>query len=137
MDEGNARRTLSILFLVNAVASVLHYTYNVLRLSVYPDLPTTTPGDIISFGLIMAPLGLLGCWLFLRQKHPWSFWTLYVYCLMNMVVFGHYLPSRSHGMLMSIPLSVHATILFEGLSALVLMLYVMRLHLRFHRKTRV
>ena len=128
-------RGLLFLFAINAASMLLHYADNVMRLGLYPDLPTTRPLDIVLFGTVMLATGLVGVLMYVSGKlRAYSFYLLYIYCAMNLVVLGHYLPSRLRGSFFGVDSSVHFTILFEVFSALVLYAYTLVLHYRFLRK---
>lgn len=43
------RKVLGGLFAASIAASSLHYVDNIAHLEIYPDLPTTTTGDIAAF----------------------------------------------------------------------------------------
>jgi hypothetical protein len=128
-------RGLLFLFGINVASILLHYADNVIRLKLYPDLPTTTPLDITLFGAVMLAVGLIGILMYVSEKlRAYSFYLLYIYIAMNLVVLGHYLPSRLRGSFFAVDPSVHFTILFEALSAVMLTAYVPLLHYRFLRK---
>lgn len=129
------QRGLLFLFAINVASVLLHYADNMMRLGLYPDLPTTRPLDIVSFGTVMLAVGLLGILMYVSEKlRAYSFYLLYLYSAMNLLVLGHYLPSRLHGSFFGVDPGVHFTILFEASSALVLCAYVLLLHYRFLRK---
>jgi hypothetical protein len=128
-------RGLLLLFAINVASVLLHYADNVLRLELYPDLPTTRPWDIVLFGTVMLAAGLLGIVMYASEKkRAYSFYLLHIYNAMNLVVLGHYLPSRLPGPFLGVDPSVHLTILFEASSTLVLCAYVLLLHHRFCRR---
>jgi len=111
-------------------ATTLHYVDNVLHLKEYPDLPATRPEDIILFWIFMMPFGIIGYRLYTTTKHRISYYLVYIYCFLNMVVLGHYLPSRMSAMTSPMTLKIHFFILFEAATALILMIHVGLLHRR-------
>jgi hypothetical protein len=127
-------RALLVLFAINVASVLLHYADNVFRLELYPDLPTTRPLEIVLFGTVMLAAGLLGILMYVSEKmRAYSLYLLHIYNAMNLVVLGHYLPSRMPGPFLGVDPSVHLTILFEASSALVLCAYALLLHYRSFR----
>ena len=61
-------RALLLLFAINVASVLLHYADNVLRLELYPDLPTTRPWDIVLFGTVMLAAGLLGIVMYASEE---------------------------------------------------------------------
>jgi hypothetical protein len=121
-------RLLSVLFISNVVATLLHYGDNILNLHEYPDLPTAQASSIVLFFMVMIPFGVVGYWLYVISRHKLSYYLLYVYCLLNLVVLGHYLPSRLRAGFWGYDLKIHFLIWLEALTALALLAYVVRLH---------
>ena len=62
-----------------------------LYLKRYPDLPTTTAADIETFWIVMMPFGVAGYLLYLYGKRTLAYYAFYIYCLLNILVLGHYL----------------------------------------------
>lgn len=118
-------RWLVLLFCLSLAAAVLHYVDNIWHLQEYPDLPTVTAYSILRFFVIMISFGLIGMWLYVKNKLPYAFYSLYVYCAMNLVVLGHYLPSRIHTHGGVFAPRVHVLIWLEVLTTVVLLLYVL------------
>jgi hypothetical protein len=114
--------------MVNVVATLLHYVDNIIHLHEYPDLPTTQASDIALFFFVMMPLGVTGYWLYVKYRHKLSYYMLYAYCLLNMVVLGHYTPSRLRDGFWGYSLKIHAFIWLEAITAIVLLAYVVKLH---------
>ena len=56
----------------------------------------------------------------------------YVYCLVDLVVLGHFLPSRMKAMTVPMNLKIHFFIVLEAATAVSLMVYVGFLHWRQH-----
>jgi hypothetical protein len=121
-------RLLSLLFMANVVATLLHYGDNILNLHEYPDLPTAQASSIVLFFIVMIPFGVVGYWLYVVRGHKLSYYLLYIYCLLNLVVLGHYLPSRLRGGFWDYDFKIHFLIWLEALTALALLAYVVKLH---------
>jgi hypothetical protein len=128
MSAYQNNRLLSILFISNVVATLLHYGDNILNLHEYPDLPTARASSIVLFFIVMIPFGVVGYWLYVISRHKLSYYLLYVYCLLNLVVLGHYLPSRLRAGFWGYDLKIHFLIWLEALTALALLAYVVKLH---------
>lgn len=129
INLGKEKEWLLILFALNAVSILFHYVDNILRLKVYPDLPTTTVADIEMFWVVMIPFGIAGCLLYLRGKRDLAFYAFYLYCLLNLAVLGHYLRAPFS----TISFEIHAFIIFETVTAVALAAYVARMHWLDHR----
>ena len=123
------QRWLVTLFTINAVATLLHYVDNILRLEVYPDLPTTTRFDIVAFWSGMTPFGLYGLVLYRRGRTAAGCYLLYIYCVLNAAVLGHY----ARQPFSTIAHTIHFFILLEALTAVMLLAYVAVLHRRARR----
>lgn len=121
-------KLLSMLFATNILATLFHYVDNILHLHEYPDLPTTQASSIVLFFLVMMPFGLAGYWLYVKNRHKLSYYAFYIYCLLNMVVLGHYTPSRLRGDFWDYSFKVHALIWIEVITAMALLAYVIKLH---------
>jgi hypothetical protein len=76
----------------------------------------------------MIPFGVVGYWLYVAHRHKLSYYLLYIYCLLNLVVLGHYLPSRLRGGFWDYDLKIHFLIWLEAFTALALLAYVVKLH---------
>src|SRR5574341_1223713 len=120
MTSSRDNKSLSLLFMANVVATLLHYVDNILNLREYPDLPTTEASSIALFFIVMIPFGVTGYWLYVKYRHQLSYYLLYTYCLLNLVVLGHYLPSRLRGDFLDYSLKVHFFICLEAITALAL-----------------
>jgi hypothetical protein len=119
---------LTLLFMANVMAAVLHYADNILNLREYPDLPTTQASSIVLSFIVMIPFGVFGYWLYVTRRHKMSYYFLYIYCLLNLAVLGHYLPSRMCGGFWDYDLKIHLLIWLEALTASALLAYVVKLH---------
>jgi hypothetical protein len=126
-------RLLSLLFMANVVATLLHYGDNILNLHEYPDLPTAQASSIVLFFIVMIPFGVAGYWLYVARRHKLSYYLLYIYCLLNLFVLGHYIPSRLRGGFWGYDFKIHFLIWLEALTALALLAYVVKLHWRSSR----
>jgi hypothetical protein len=114
-------------FLANLAATFIHFADNIIRLHSYPDLPTTQASDIALFWLVMTPFGLAGYWLYRKGERRLSFYSFYLYCIMNLIALGHYLPSRLRGGFMNYGFEIHLFIWLEAATALVLLWQVVGL----------
>ncbi len=78
------------LLVVNLVASICHYSDNLLHFDQYPEPDWFKPLLTDSIWLVMTPFGLIGYWLYCKALFPWAYICLYIYGGMSLIVFGHY-----------------------------------------------
>jgi hypothetical protein len=128
-----ATKTLTILAVANVVATLFHYVDNLVLFSTYPELPTATRQGVVLFALVMMTIGLAGYWLYIKGERRASFYLLYIYCVLNASIVGHYTSSRLHGGFSNYGLNVHLFIALESITAVWLAAYVAVLHWRTNR----
>jgi hypothetical protein len=125
---------LLALFLINFWATLLHFLDNIVDLHAYPDLPTTRAYDIALYWLVMTPFGIAGYVIYQRYAHRAAYYLFYIYCVMNLVVVGHYTQTRLQGSVFDYEFKVHLFIWLEVVTALALLIYVVRLHWADHAR---
>jgi hypothetical protein len=113
--------TLLAITLLNLISTWLHYTDNALFLNQYPGPDWFTPAGVLGTVIIMTPVGLLGCWLYIRR----SFWLAYVilglYSITSVSSPGHYL----YPMLTPMSAKMHGLIWLDAISGLLLVSFVL------------
>jgi hypothetical protein len=126
------KRTLPVLLLVYAAASLVHFMHNAEFLADYPNLPATwTRAGVYLAWVAMTAVGIAG-WLLVTRG--WCITGLLVlagYALAGLDSLGHYVvaPLSAH------TLAMNATILFEvSTAALVLVEVIRQMGQRFARR---
>lgn len=76
----------------------------------------------------MLGVGVAGYLLYWRAHYLLAVYAFYAYAVMNLVVLGHYTPSRIQGALSAVVSRVHVLIALEVLVTLVLASYVCAIH---------
>ena len=87
----NRFRTLTVLVLVNLVASILHFGDNVIHFHEYPEpawIPSAHVVDALWF--VITPLLLSAWWLASRNFRPAAIALLVLYGALSMLVLGHF-----------------------------------------------
>jgi hypothetical protein len=122
------RRTLLLIFLLNVLATGVHYGHNVRFLPEYFEVPLFDTQLIDGFWFLMTFIGLAGVLGHRAGKLKASYALLLAYCACSLLVLGHYNPSWSE--VSKLSLTIHLLIWQEILAALVLAGYVawMRKH---------
>jgi hypothetical protein len=78
------------LLIINLVASVCHYSDNLLHFDQYPEPDWFQPLLTDSIWLVMTPFAFAGYWLYCKGSFPWAYVCFYIYGAMSLIVFGHY-----------------------------------------------
>lgn len=112
--------TLKWLVWFNIFTTILHYVDNILFFAHYPEPTWLNPTLVDAFWFVMTPFALLALWLIKHQRLYWGLVSMVLYCLMSLLVLGHYLIPREH-----ISLKIHAFIWLEAFAAIGLLTYVM------------
>ena len=105
---------LGVLIVACMVSTTAHYTHNYLEIEHYPqsDLfsnSTTKLGIVIAWPLLTAS-GILGFWLYARQRYVAAYPLLAAYALLGIVTLGHFTGGSPH-----IPPFWYATIFSDAL----------------------
>ena len=119
----NEDAALLPLMLVYGAASLLHFIHNALYLRDYPNLPAwLTSGGVIAAWLVVAALGVLGYWLYLRVSRAAGSIAIAAYAVLGFGGLDHYTvaPVSAHTVAMNL------TILLEAATAAVLLIFVAR-----------
>ena len=122
MDLSNRHRTVLLaIVILNLISTWLHYTDNALFLERYPGPEWFTPLGIIVTVIVMTPIGLLGYWVYTKDKFWLAYLLLGLYSLTSVSSLGHYLAP------IVVPMSVKMHILiwldgFAGVSLIVFLL---------------
>ena len=119
----NEDAALLPLMLVYGAASLLHFIHNALYLRDYPNLPAwLTSGGVIAAWLVVATVGVLGYWLYLRVSRGAGSIAIAAYAVLGFGGLDHYTvaPVSAHTVAMNL------TILLEAATAAVLLIFVAR-----------
>ena len=117
----NRTRTLLLLMLVYASASLMHFVHNALHIRAYPNLPSwVTPFGVYISWCAIAVIGVLGFWLYRRVSRSAGLLIIGLYALLGFGGLDHYLiaPVSAHTVAMNI------SIIVEVLTAFVLLSFV-------------
>jgi hypothetical protein len=111
------------LMLIYGAASLLHFTHNAVYLGDYPNLPAwLTSGGVVFAWLVVAAVGALGYVLYRRISRVAGLISIAAYAVLGFSGFDHYTvaPVSAH------TLAMNLTILLEGATAAVLLVFVAR-----------
>lgn len=116
-------KTLFVLLLVYAGATVVHFVHNAEFIAEYPNLPKSwTRADIYLAWVGLTAVGLAGWFLVARGHRRIGLIVLIAYAALGLDSLGHYVlaPLSSHS------LAMNATILLEVTAAALVLVEVMR-----------
>ena len=120
----NYKQVLFWLIVANVIATIFHYADNVCYFHLYPE-PTWLNAKIVdAFWFVMAPLAVIGYWQIRVGAVRRGCLFLYAYAAASLLVLGHY----RFAPFLSISFRIHFFILLEAALALILILYVARIH---------
>ncbi|SRR5258706_8090061 len=122
-------RTLPILMLVYAGASLVHFAHNAEFLADYPNMPAWLSRlDVYGAWLAATAVGVLGYLLVLGGHHLSGLLVIAVYAVLGFDGLGHYAraPVAAH------TATMNATIWIEVLAATLLLIEVIRISFRRH-----
>lgn len=117
----NRTRTLLLLMLIYASASLTHFVHNALHVRAYPNLPSwITPFGVYISWCAIALTGALGFWLYLRVSRIAGLLIIGLYALLGFGGLDHYLiaPVSAH------TITMNASIIVEVSTAFVLLSFV-------------
>ena len=121
------KRTLLILLLAYAAATVVHFVHNAELIADYPNLPATwTRADVYLAWVAMTAVGALGVFLVARGYQIPGLLLVAIYAALGLDSLGHYVlaPMSAH------TLAMNATILLEVMAAALVMVEAVRLMAR-------
>jgi hypothetical protein len=110
---------LLALLLVNIIASILHYTDNLIHFDVYPEPDWFSPYLTDSIWWLMTPFGLAGFWFYRQQKFQLAYMGLYSYALLSQLTLGHYVVAP----IWELSLKMNSLILLESWIAIPLFIF--------------
>ena len=122
----NRTRTLLLLMLTYASASLTHFIHNALHIRAYPNLPSwITPFGVYISWCAIAVIGVLGYWLYRRVSRSAGLLMIGLYALVGFGGLDHYViaPVSAH------TVAMNASIIVEVFTAFVLLGFVARLML--------
>ena len=112
---------LLILLLLNIIASILHYTDNLIYFDLYPEPDWFSPYLTDSIWWLMTPLGIGGFWFYRQKKFQLAYIGLYGYALLSQLTLGHYLISP----IWDLSLKMNSLILIESFVAIPFLLFTL------------
>jgi len=117
----NRTRTLLLLMLLYAAASLAHFLHNALHIRAYPNLPSwVTPVGVYISWCAIAAIGALGFWLYRSVSRIAGFLIIGIYALLGFGGLDHYViaPVSAH------TAAMNASIIVEVSTAFVLLSFV-------------
>lgn len=112
---------LLALLIVNIVASILHYTDNLLHFDAYPEPEWFSPYLTDSIWWVMTPFGIAELWFYRQQKFRPAYICLYSYALLSQLTLGHYVIAP----IWELSLKMNSLILLESWIAIPLVIFVL------------
>jgi hypothetical protein len=128
LDEKKRFRALVVIFLLNVLATMVHYGHNIQFLPDYFEKPLFDTPIIDGFWFVMTFIGLGGMVSYRVGRRRTAYLLLWLYCACSLLVLGHYNPAWSE--VSKLSLTIHLLIWQEIIMALLLAGYVfwMRRH---------
>ena len=117
----NRTRTLLLLMLICASASLTHFIHNALHIRAYPSLPSwITPFGVYATWCAIAVIGALGFWLYRRVSRRAGLLIIGLYALLGFGGLDHYViaPVSAH------TVAMNASIIIEVFTAFALLSFV-------------
>jgi hypothetical protein len=126
-------QTITLLLLLYAAASLIHFVHNAELLRAYPNLPASwSRGDVYLAWVVLTLVGIAGWTLVSRGYQRTGLLFLAGYAALGLDSLGHYLlaPMAAH------TVAMNGTILFEVTTAALFLIEVVRQMVRrlFHRE---
>ena len=121
-----AKRWLLVMLVINIATSILHYVDNILFFHTYPEPQWINPYIIDAFWFVMTPFALSGYMLYSKGLRRHSYFCLYLYGLMSLLVLGHY----RYGSMWEMSMKMNLLIFIEAIAAVALIAYTIGLQLR-------
>lgn len=112
---------LLVLLILNIIASILHYTDNLIDFNSYPEPDCFSPYLTDSIWWLMTPLGIAGFYFYERKRFRLAYIGLYGYVLLSQLTLGHYLISP----IWDLSLKMNSLILIESFAAIPLLLFTL------------
>ena len=121
MNSLSPNRSLLVLVLVHALASLVHFVHNATYLADYPNMPVwITPAGVYAVWLAEAAIGALGAILFVRGRTTIGLVLIAIYAVLGFGGLDHYtLASIS-----AHTLAMNTTIWLETATGLILLVFV-------------
>jgi hypothetical protein len=117
----NRIRTLLLLMLIYAAASLAHFIHNAAHIRTYPNLPSwITPFGVYVTWCAIAIIGALGFWLYRRVSRSAGLLIIGLYALLGFGGLDHYViaPVSAH------TVAMNASIVVEVFAAFLLLSFV-------------
>jgi hypothetical protein len=106
--------------LLNLTSTWCHYTDNALFLERYPGPEWFTTLGVFVTIILMTPVGLLGYWLYLKDRFWLSYLALALYSITSISSPGHYLFPA----IVPMSMKMHALIWLDAVSGLILLGFI-------------
>ncbi|BAY98595.1 hypothetical protein NIES37_25470 [Tolypothrix tenuis PCC 7101] len=122
MNNDNQQRQIWLLGLIgiNIVASILHYSDNIIFFKQYPEPSWFTPQITDSCWLVMTPLGLAGYYQYIKRSFNSAYLCLYLYIIMSQLTLGQYIITP----MWELSMKMNTLILFEAVATIPLLAFV-------------
>ena len=132
MNSLSPNRSLIVLVVVHALASLVHFVHNATFLADYPNMPEwITPGGVYAVWLAEAAIGGAGLILFLRGRRTIGLAMIASYAVFGFAGLDHYTLAA----ISAHTLAMNATIWLETATGLILLVFAvtaMRARTDFH-----
>ena len=112
---------LPALITLYGAASLLHFVHNAVYIQNYPNLPKwITPLGVYASWCVIAVIGALGYWLYLKVSRAYGLMAIAIYALLGFGGLDHYVmaPIGAHS------IAMNATIIGEVSAACVLLVFI-------------
>lgn len=112
---------LPALITLYGAASLLHFVHNAVYIQNYPNLPKwITPLGVYASWCVIAVIGALGYWLYLKVSRAYGLMAIAIYALLGFGALDHYVfaPIGAHSVAMN------ASIIAEVSAASALLIFI-------------
>ena len=115
-----SKDVLRFITFLNISSTWLHYTDNALFLDQYTGLEWFTPTIIFASVAVMTPIGIIGYWLYTKERFRTAYFFILLYSTTSISSLGHYLLPGAQDM----SIRMHSLIWTDGVAGLVLVGFV-------------
>ena len=119
--EQTRQTWLLVLLITNVIASILHYTDNLIHFDAYPEPDWFSPYLTDSIWLVMTPIGIAGYFLYRQRKFYSAYLALLTYFVLSQFTLGHYLVAP----IWELTTKMNFLILLESLIAYPILFFVL------------
>jgi hypothetical protein len=111
---------LLFVVIVSIISTSFHYTDNAIFVDKYPEPEWFTTSGVFVTWIVMTLIGIAGYWFYTKEKLWASYFCLSIYSLTGLSSPAHYL----YGKMSEFSLKMHALILFDVLTGLLVLGFV-------------